>query len=106
MTKRQERQLRAIQRLTRATGLELSEHAVLRARELGYGIDEVYRCVARPDQTYVCSDGSGARRMYQRGQLSVVVDEPARVAVTVLPRTGIDWRHGRDTRRSLFAIPA
>jgi hypothetical protein len=40
--------------------------------------------------------------MYQRGEIAVVVHEPTRVAVTVLPRTPNRWEHGVDTRLSIF----
>ena len=106
MNPRERRQTRARERLAAQASIELSSHAELRARELGYSEDEVLRCVAAPSQTYTCPSSYGPnRRMYQRGNVAVVVDEGARVAVTVLPRTRHVWEHGRDTRRTIFGVP-
>lgn len=104
MNPRQARQRRAIERLLAATGGQLSRHAADRASELGYSLDDVLRCLARPEQTYTCPESYGhGRRVYQRGDLALVVHEDTRTIVTVLPRTGCRWSHGTDDRRSLFA---
>lgn len=103
MNRRQMRQARVLQRLADATGIRLGSHAIQRAMEFGYSLDDVYRCLARPDQTYGCPSAHGPdRRMYQRGQIAVVVHEPTRFAVTVLPRTPIRWEHHVDARQNIF----
>ena len=103
MNRRHTRQARALQRLLDATGIRLGTHATQRAMELGFSLDDVYRCLALPDQTYGCPQAHGPdRRMYQRGEIAVVVHEPTRFAVTVLPRTPNRWEHGVDTRHSIF----
>ena len=102
MNRRHTRQARALQRLADTTGIRLGIHAIERAMEFGYSLDDVYRCLARPDQTYGCPQAHGPdRRMYQRGDIAVVVHEPTRFAVTVLPRTPNRWEHGVDTRQSI-----
>ena len=93
----------ALERLARRTGATLSPHAEQRRTELGYSEAEIHQCLARPEQTYTCPDRYGAqRRMYQRADLAVVVHEPTRLVVTVLPRTGQTWVHGVDRRATLF----
>jgi hypothetical protein len=103
MNRRRTRQASALQRLADATGIQLGTHAIQRALEFGHSLDAVYRCLARPEQTYGCPRAHGPdRRMYQRGEISVVVHEPTRFAVTVLPRTPNRWEHGVDTPQSIF----
>ena len=109
MNPRQARQERAIARLRAVSGGQLSGHAAASAAELGYSLDDVLRCLARPDQTYPCPESYGqGRRMYQRGDLALVVHHESGIVITVLPRTGRAWSHGTDDRRTLFvhASPA
>lgn len=102
MNRRALRQARAKSRLNAAAEATLAPHAVARARELGFSEDEVLRCLLRPEQTYVCGPDYGPdRRMYQRGDLSVVLHEPTRTVITVLLRTARVWTHGVDTRAAL-----
>ena len=82
-----------------AGGLVVSSHARHRASELGFTLAEVEACVASPDQSYPSHIRYGAhRRVYQRGDLAVVVAEDTRVVVTVLLRRVDRWEHGRDRR--------
>ena len=102
MNPRLRRQERALQRLQLRAGTELSAHAAERADELGFSLAEVLSCVAAPEQTYVCPAHYGSnRRMYQRGQMAVVVHEPSRLIITVLLRQSDAWTHGRHTRRTM-----
>lgn len=81
---------------------KFSSHALLRARELGYRPDDIYRCVANFEQRYPGSPAHGeGRQVYQRGDIAVVLHEASRTVVTVLPRTTQQWTHGVDTRYTL-----
>lgn len=103
MNPRQGRRERAIERLRAVSGGQLSGHAATRAAELGYSLDDVLRCLARPEQTYPCPESYGpGRRMYQRGDLALVVHHESSLVITVLPRTHRAWAHGTDDRRTLF----
>lgn len=102
MNRRQQRQDRALHRLAETTGVIISQHASIRAKELGFSADDIYRCVNLPEQTYVCPASYGPdRRMYQRGSVSLVLHEASRTVITVLLRTGDAWQHGKDTRRTV-----
>lgn len=102
MNRRQQRQNRALQRLAETTGVIISQHASIRAKELGFSADDLYRCVNQPEQTYVCPANYWPdRRMYQRGSISLVLHEISRTVITVLLRTGDAWQHGKDTRRTV-----
>lgn len=104
MNRRQQRQDRALQRLADTTGAALSRHASYRAGELGFSLDDIYRCIDRPEQTYTCPVRYGPdRRMYQRGIVSVVLHETTRTVITVLLRTGDMWQHDADARRAFLA---
>lgn len=106
MNRRVLRQQRAGDRLAAASGVVLGRHAEARRVELGYLLAEVHGCVARPEQTYCCPASYGPdRRMYQRGDIAVVVDERMRTIVTVLRRTHIRWEHGSTTRASSRRAP-
>jgi len=99
MNPRRARQARARIRLEQDANVVLCRHSLERATELGFAIDEVLTCVARPQQTYSCHPYYGAdRRMYQRGQMSVVVHESSRTVITVLLKTPARWAHGLHTR--------
>ena len=96
---RARRQARALARLERVAQVAVSDHARERAVELGFSLDDLLWCVARPEQSYPCAGVEGrGRRINQRGDLAVVVDEPSHRVVTVLLRTPELWVHGRDTR--------
>ena len=103
MNPRQQRQDHALQRLADRTGATISCHALDRAGELGFSLDDIYRCIDRPEQTYACPVRYGPdRRMYQRGSVSVVLHETTRTVITVLLRIEGVWQHGTDTRRTLL----
>lgn len=102
MNPRARRQQRARERLLASTRYEVSEHAAVRASELGFALDEVIRCVVTPHQSYPGGPGHRAgRRVHQRDQIAVVLDEETKAIVTVLLRTTARWEHGRDTRATL-----
>jgi hypothetical protein len=89
------RRERALQRLRDATSVRVSQHAAARALELGFHEAEVLSCVAAPEQTYVgSSDHRQGRRLYQRGDCTIVLDEANRTVVTVLLRSASPWQHG------------
>ncbi len=75
--------------------MQLSYHATVRRLEHRISVDDVLLTVAAPEQTYGCPAPvyGTHRRMYQRGQVAVVVDEKTRTVVTVLPRTTAQWTH-------------
>ncbi|WP_377639291.1 hypothetical protein [Oryzobacter terrae] len=102
MNRRELRRTRAMERLSMQADVVVSAHAQARASELGYSLDDVLRCVVRPEQTYGSPARYGPdRRVYQRGTVAVVVHEGSRVVVTVLLRTIDDWVHGQDTRHGI-----
>ena len=102
MNRREMRRARAMERLRSQADVVISKHAQDRARELGFSVDEVLRCVVRPEQTYGSPARYGPdRRVYQRGTVAIVVHEGSRVVVTVLLRTADNWIHGRDTRHDI-----
>lgn len=103
MNRKALRQQRARERLLASTRYEMTEHAAARARELGYALEDVIGCVAKPDQSYPGGPSHPhGRRIHQRKDLAVVLDEVGQVVVTVLPRTTSVWEHGRYTRATLF----
>lgn len=88
------RRTRALERIRARTGVRLTHHAHLRAREFGVHETQVHECISTPDQSYPCHPSYGPnRRMYQRGTLACVVDVKARVVITVLPRSQERWTH-------------
>lgn len=102
MNRRNGRRARALDRLTQRANVMIGHHAESRAAELGFSHDDVLHCVWHPEQTYVAPPKHGPdRRIYQRGDIAVVVSETSRVVVTVLLRTRNSWTHGVDTRRSV-----
>ena len=81
--------------------IDLSWHARRRTHELGFSVRDVADCVRRAEQSYSCHPGYGSdRRIYQRGDVCVVLHEPTRVVVTVLLRRADRWHHGHDRRIS------
>ena len=85
-----------------AGGVQLLEHAMRRAAELGFHETEILACIARPETTYGGDPRYGpGRRVYRRGSCACVVDEALGVVVTVLLNIGRPWTHGVDTRSSL-----
>lgn len=107
MNKRIQRQARALARARERAGRAyLTEHAVARARELGFHETEVLACVANPENTYPSHPRYGAnQRTFQRGQCCAIVESATNTVITVLLRTPRDWVHGRDTRATIAAHP-
>lgn len=94
MNPRQARRDRAGARRRESAGVVISRHAALRLVEHGFSEEDVLITVAHPEQTYPCATLHGAdRRMFQRGRVGVVVDEDARVIITVVPRRQDRWEH-------------
>lgn len=84
-----------------AGGVQLVEHAMRRAAELGFHETDVLACIARPETTYGGHPQYGpGRRVYRRGSCACVVDETLGLVVTVLLNMGRQWAHGVDTRTS------
>jgi len=82
---RDRRRERAAARRRAATGVGLTEHAVLRRRERGFSEDDVMLAVAHPTMTYPSPPRYGAgRRIFVRGSIAVVVSERTGAVVTVL----------------------
>ena len=78
-----------------------STHARRRANELGFSTSDLVQCVVDPEQSYCGHPAYGPdRRVYQRGDLAVVVHEPSRTVVTLLLRRLDRWEHGRDRRQA------
>lgn len=96
-TRRRERALNRAR--ARAGWAYLSEHAVDRARELGFHETEVLECIAAPENTYPCHPAHGrSRRIFQRGACCCVVDTTTQTVITVLIRTSEEWVHGHHTK--------
>lgn len=99
--RRAARRERALNRLRAQAGVVLSQHALVRAKELGFDESEVLRCVESPEQTYGGDPRyPGNRRVYQRQDCVCVVDRTTRTVVTVLLRAYGAWQHGTNTRRN------
>lgn len=58
--RRAARRERALNRLRAQAGVVLSQHALVRAKELGFDESEVLRCVESPEQTYGETHGTQA----------------------------------------------
>jgi hypothetical protein len=97
VSRREARHRKALARLYLRARVELSPHAFERALEHGFSHDDVLLAVASPEQTYTCpvEQYGPDRRMYQRADVAVVVDERLRLVVTVLPRVQKRWEHAR-----------
>jgi hypothetical protein len=95
------RRERARARLLLAASCSLTDHALLRADELGFSMEEVLRCALRPEQTYSSTVGPPGRRVHQRGACAVVMETSSATIVTVLLRTQDVWFHGAHTRNHL-----
>ena len=82
-------------------GWHLSQHAYLRAVELGYRTEEVLACAEAPATTYDSDDkryGKG-QKVHKRGDIAIVTNPRTHEVVTVLlPKTD-QWTHGKDRRQ-------
>ena len=95
------RRARALERLRTRAGVTFTRHARSRCAELNFHEVDVLGCVSNPELTYGGGGRHpGGRRIYQRNDCAVVVDEPRRLVVTVLLRCEGRWSHGQHTRHS------
>jgi hypothetical protein len=95
------RQQQAARRMRERVPVHFSVHARARMQELGFHETEVLQCVAAPEQTYAGDPAHPpGRRIYQRHDCAVVVDDSTRTVVTVLLRTTSWWQHGLHTHRT------
>lgn len=76
-----------------AAGFHLSQHAVVRSREMGVGLAEIEQVLAHPEHTYPQHPRYGAdAHMYQGGRLGVaVVGQPGSGVVKT-----VVWRYAED----------
>lgn len=72
------------------TDLRLTVHALEAAIARDVKLTELEACIANAEQSWSSGKHAG-RTVYQRGDLAVVVDEPARTVVTVLYRDHEQW---------------